>query len=493
MQLKCIKLITLRTVYSNYLSPNFWRLDIAVNSAMTTLPDMSTLSTSNNNNNASSDDGVNPSDYDEDYIGDDSKYAFTTSAPATPLSSANKIAAMLAQHGVSKPRPFQLDAIFQLCIRRISMLYLIRKTGEGKSLVLKGMATIKRGITVCLVPLVGLGSDQVCKTTCTKCGVEAYHVDEWRGDRCERLMKRLSIFDPSKQHKSIVLFISPQQLGDGTQWCNLLKHLAKEGIIAALCVDEAHAVVENHDSFRPEFKSAIDSMAYILATAKRHHANNHVPLLVMSATFRQREQKMFAKMIKIKPTLVMWGPMDRRNIKIEVRIDGNSKSALKETLKRLLGEETTGNGQFIINTNSASAAEDGLYDMVNSLLGASDHHSNREVVALTGKVGIMYKAWLMKLFCNKDDANESDDLPDIAVMNCTAAANCGISSPNCIAALRDSTAPSIEDLYQELGRVDRENDMTSNLCGYYVHIDFRSVVYKYTQFFSECYLPYLDI
>lgn len=48
-------------------------------------------------------------------------------------------------------------------------------------------------------------------------------------------------------------------------------------------------------------------------------------------------------------------------------------------------------------------------------------------MALTGKVGIMYKAWLMKLFCNKDDANESDDLPDIAVMNCTAAANCGIS------------------------------------------------------------------
>mmetsp|Transcript_31279 Transcript_31279/g.53007 ORF Transcript_31279/g.53007 Transcript_31279/m.53007 type:complete len:89 (-) Transcript_31279:4789-5055(-) len=66
-------------------------------------------------------------------------------------------------------------------------------------------------------------------------------------------MKRLSIFDPSKQHKSIVLFISPQQLGDGTQWCNLLKHLAKEGIIAALCVDEAHAVVENHDSFRSSF------------------------------------------------------------------------------------------------------------------------------------------------------------------------------------------------------------------------------------------------
>eukprot|EP00984_Skeletonema_dohrnii_P002679 scaffold926_cov75-Skeletonema_dohrnii-CCMP3373.AAC.2 len=140
------------------------------------------MSTSNNDNSAPPAD-VNPSNYDDDYINDDSRYEFTTSAPAAPISSANKIAAMLAQHGVSKPRPFQLDAIFQLCIRRISMLYLIRKTGEGKSLVLKGMATIKRGITVCLVPLVGLGSDQVCKTTCAKCGVEAYHVDEWKGDR----------------------------------------------------------------------------------------------------------------------------------------------------------------------------------------------------------------------------------------------------------------------------------------------------------------------
>jgi len=137
MQLKCIKLITLRTVYSNYLSPNFWRLDIAVNSAMTTLPDMSTLSTSNNNNNASSDDGVNPSDYDEDYIGDDSKYAFTTSAPATPLSSANKIAAMLAQHGVSKPRPFQLDAFSAVHSTYLHALSH-SKNGRGKITCPKG-------------------------------------------------------------------------------------------------------------------------------------------------------------------------------------------------------------------------------------------------------------------------------------------------------------------------------------------------------------------
>ena len=98
---------------------------------------------------------------------------------------------LITDHGVHSPRPFQIDAIFQLCIRRVSMLYLIRKTGEGKSLVLKGMATIKCGITLCLVPLVGLGSDQAIKTTRMTCSVEAYHVDEWKDDRCDLLMNRM--------------------------------------------------------------------------------------------------------------------------------------------------------------------------------------------------------------------------------------------------------------------------------------------------------------
>lgn len=40
----------------------------------------------------------------------------------------------------------------------MKLMYLIQKTGEGKSLVLIGTATVLRGVTVCLVPLRGLGS-----------------------------------------------------------------------------------------------------------------------------------------------------------------------------------------------------------------------------------------------------------------------------------------------------------------------------------------------
>mmetsp|Transcript_30861 Transcript_30861/g.48362 ORF Transcript_30861/g.48362 Transcript_30861/m.48362 type:complete len:137 (-) Transcript_30861:221-631(-) len=77
----------------------------------------------NLNNNAATN-GIHPSDYSDDYFNDDTKYDFITSAPApTPQSSADIIATMLASaHGVHSPRPFQIDAIFQLCIRRVSML-----------------------------------------------------------------------------------------------------------------------------------------------------------------------------------------------------------------------------------------------------------------------------------------------------------------------------------------------------------------------------------
>jgi len=38
--------------------------------------------------------------------------------------------------GCDSPRPYQIEAIFHLVYRKIDMMYLIRKTGEGKSLVL---------------------------------------------------------------------------------------------------------------------------------------------------------------------------------------------------------------------------------------------------------------------------------------------------------------------------------------------------------------------
>ena len=73
----------------------------------------------------------------------------------------------------SPPRDYQIEAIFYLVFLRMKMLYLIRKTGEGKSLVLLGMAALLRGVTVCLVPLLGVESMHAANSRKKKHRVEA--------------------------------------------------------------------------------------------------------------------------------------------------------------------------------------------------------------------------------------------------------------------------------------------------------------------------------
>ncbi len=61
------------------------------------------------------------------------------------------------------------------------MMYLIRKTGEGKSLVVQGMASMMKGVTVVMVRLIGLGTDQDEKCNdANAMEVESYHLDEYR-------------------------------------------------------------------------------------------------------------------------------------------------------------------------------------------------------------------------------------------------------------------------------------------------------------------------
>ena len=75
--------------------------------------------------------------------------------------------------GVDSPRGYQIRMIFNLEYRKIHLTYLIRKYGEGKSLVILGMAALLHGITISMVPLIGLGSDQMAKSRQPNDRVEA--------------------------------------------------------------------------------------------------------------------------------------------------------------------------------------------------------------------------------------------------------------------------------------------------------------------------------
>eukprot|EP00956_Cyclotella_meneghiniana_P023787 scaffold46927_cov56-Cyclotella_meneghiniana.AAC.1 len=234
---------------------------------------------------------------------DDSEY------PTVPPSADAAISKMLLDVWGIEARPYQVRAIFFLAFVKVGMMYLVRKTGEGKSLVLIGTATILRGVTVCLVPLLGLGSSQASSSQSKPHRVESYHVDEYRDYDYKVLKERLDVYS-SAERSSIILYISPQNLHPKSKWYNLLSSIAGKGHLSSICVDEAHACVEQSDSFRPEFKTAVDSLNALRSISKTHHPEHDIPMLVMSATFRIPEQKSFNNMIGEIPKIVMWGGMD---------------------------------------------------------------------------------------------------------------------------------------------------------------------------------------
>ena len=230
--------------------------------------------------------------------------------------------------GVQHPREYQIRMIFHLVYRKVPLTYLIRKCGEGKSLVMLGMATLLRGITINMVPLIGLGSDQVSKSRRPENRIEAWHFDEFKGSNFHLLRRRMQRYTPDEK-SSIIIYISPQQLKSDSPWHPLLLDLAKRGYISSIVIDEVHATVENSDSFRPEFKDGIDAIKNLIQVSSAHHPNAKLPILAMSATFRAKEQRVFNRMMGQFPSLVEWGDMDKRGTGIFVTIAGDPGHALK--------------------------------------------------------------------------------------------------------------------------------------------------------------------
>ena len=343
------------------------------------------------------------------------------------------------------------------------MMYLIRKMGEGKSIVLTGASSLLGGVTISLVPLLGLGADQVNKYNKRYSGFEAYHVDEFRDTYAKPLLERLDKYTYSEV-TSVLLYVSPSSLRNESIWYSKLKQLAKRGAISAVCVDECHSVVHDHDSFRPEFKDAIHSINELLSISKSHHPSRHIPILVMSATFRIPDQVVFNMLIGRFPNIVDWGKMDKNNVGLRCFICGDPLYSFQRDWREQVMANPS--GQSLIYSNSAAQCEGPILRRLRKAFASlpqeiKDAVGDVKFFAFTGSCGVMLKTYLMEAFCTvTNDSTQADGfkLPKILAMACTSAANCGVSSRSCDSCYRVGPPPNLYDLFQELGRVDRGLD-----------------------------------
>ena len=119
-----------------------------------------------------------PTTIRRDFDRDNAAYAppLESKYPTPPREAVEAITKMFRDVWGIDPRPYQVSAVFYIVYLKLSMTYLIRKTGEGKSMVWLGMCTILRGVNVCMVPLLGLGSAQAATSRRHQDNIEAIRV-----------------------------------------------------------------------------------------------------------------------------------------------------------------------------------------------------------------------------------------------------------------------------------------------------------------------------
>jgi hypothetical protein len=120
---------------------------------------------------------------------------------------------MLDDWGIRCPHKFQIRAIYRAAFHRDELVYIIAKTGSGKSAIPLTVGSLLTGVVITLVPLIGLGSDKVSMSCNLNNYIEAYHVDELCGKDGEKFRNRLDAMTAREaDYVTVFLYMSPQSL-----------------------------------------------------------------------------------------------------------------------------------------------------------------------------------------------------------------------------------------------------------------------------------------
>jgi superfamily II DNA helicase RecQ len=133
-----------------------------------------------------------------------------------------------------------------------------------------------KGVTICLIPLLSLGADQVNKAMMKtrndpSKAITAFHLDELEDTDLNELLILLSEVDAGC---TTILYSSPQFLVDRCP--TFFNRLMNLGILRFVCVDEIHLFSHFGRSFRQEFNKLKSSFFAKLP--------NMIPCLFLTAT-----------------------------------------------------------------------------------------------------------------------------------------------------------------------------------------------------------------
>lgn len=284
-------------------------------------------------------------------------------------------------------------------------------TGAGKSLCFQLPSLITEGTCLVISPLLALMKEQVFELQ--KKGIEAELLSSELSDEETEL-----IFNRCKEGVTKILYVSPERLSNQYFLQNI-----EEISVSFLAVDEAHCISEWGQDFRPSFEN--------IRTFRKEFKK--VPCIALTATATPKVLNDIVQKLELKSPKIFKNSFKRENISIECIKISDKYQTLYDFLKV---HQQSG----IIYTVTRKDAE--------------------ELSKFLQKKGLQnvdyYHAGLTPSEKNRKQKNWKESQYNVLVS--TNAFGMGIDKEDLHIVIHYSPPTSIENYFQEIGRVGRDGD-----------------------------------
>ena len=368
----------------------------------------------------------------------------------------------------------------------------VRPTGGGKSLIFNVVATILKGVTICICPLLSLGADQTRKTLDavdveSPSPITAFHLDELKLKSVFRLKAKLR--DERSRGTAVIIFTSPQAL-NGRKGQALIPFLIRKQLIRLVVMDEIHIITAFGSTFRKDFG--------MLKHTFLSKLNKDCPMLFLTATCTADIRHSFEKLMQLHISKWQWPNADEmahRSVSIHTHYTTKPFSVVMKTFKSVISNpssdydsESTSDSASISNFQPNLPNKVIVYsntrekilnfaESVKKKMNADNVLKTIDVISLVGTLTKDEKAEFVRIFIN--GSSKHTDLKVRLLCATSGVGNAGIDCPDVRAVYRIDFPPSILDLAQEKGRVGRRPGATTEDYHYSICYSLESFLYLF--------------
>ncbi|VDK63584.1 unnamed protein product [Onchocerca ochengi] len=318
-------------------------------------------------------------------------------------------------------RPLQRAVINAILSKEDCLV--VMSTGSGKSLCYQLPAVIMKGIVLVVSPLVALVEDQLYQLK--KLGIEAATLNQ--STTKEEICRVQAALIDSKALLRL-LYVTPEKLAKSKRIMNRLEKCNDLKRLKLIAIDEVHCCSQWGHDFRPDFK--------FLNILKRQFQG--VPLIGLTATATVDVIDDVKNILGIPAAIVFRVGFNRPNLHYSVRQKPSSDAEFVDILVELI---KTRFAEFsgIIYCFSRKECEELTKSLCVKGVKASYYHAFLDA----DKRNITHEKWLNG---------------EINVIVATVAFGMGIDKSDVRYVIHHSLPKSLENYYQESGRVGRDGN-----------------------------------